>query len=362
MAWLFKRPKSPYWWVGWTSPDGRQHRKSTGCQLHLAADTRRAREIRAKHELDELRHTKSPATSHWDTWVPAFLDRRYRDSPASLARYTTIWRTLRAYLAEIEVHGPGQLTRDHCLDYVPWRRRAGHMNSRTQGRLVSHNTARLELTILSVILSQAVEAGMIPHNPARDLKVRKQPPKKARELTAEDHLIVSREIRRRLRAALQTRDPAAIERADFLRRSWQIASWQGIRLAETVLPLEAFNLAAGTYTRTVKGGRAETTALHPRTARLVERLLRLGRTHTCAAPAMPSLEWFKFFHSLRQSHPQFKLVSHRSLRVTLVSRLLRGGVPADVVGRLVGHRSIHTTAEYRRINPAELTRAWAALK
>ncbi len=113
--------------------------------------------------------------------------------------------------------------------------------------------------------------------------------------------------------------------------------------------------------RNVKGRRTVKSEVNPATAQLVRRLLRLGQTETYVRPGNPSLRWFKFFESLRHAHPELKFVSHRSLRVTFISRLLRAGVPTDTVANLVGHRSILTTQAYRRINQVEVTQAWSAL-
>lgn len=68
MAFLYKRQRSPYWWVRWVTPEGDKKQVSTGFRHGVPADTRKARELCAKKALEELAAPKA-GDNTWATWV-----------------------------------------------------------------------------------------------------------------------------------------------------------------------------------------------------------------------------------------------------------------------------------------------------
>lgn len=361
MAYLYRRPKSPFWWIGYKTLDGTR-REATPFRTELQADTRRAKQLRAERELTEMKLVATQPAHHWSAWVTPFLKSRYSHSPRTRDRMLGTWKTLAVFLAELELPTPAHVRREHCLRYVDWRKEAGHMNAQLRkGRAVAHNTVLLELRCFNVVLTEAVHRGMIEASPCWRLGLKREPAKEARELTAESEQIIRDELARLLRASRHDRGGDAWLKADFLRVSWKIAMAQGIRVNETWLPLTAFNFDELLIYRTVKGRRNEETELNPALVPFLRRLQRAGRTHTFARPANPPLVWFKFFEHLRLRHPELKLVSHRSCRVTFISRLERAGIQRDVVAKMVAHSSTITTRVYRRVKRLEVAKVWAAL-
>lgn len=353
MAFLYKRPRSPFWWVRWVTVEGEKKQESTGFRHGIPAETRKAREVCARKELQEV-STPKAGDSSWATWVPAFLEARYSNAPATKARMVGGWSTVSMYLAQVGVHTPAGLKREHCLGFIPWRRTTGHMNKKGgMGKPVSHNTALLELRVLSVVMTEAVHRGIVQHSPTWKLGVRKNPPKEKGELTEHHVRVLREEI-----ARVKEEDPKL---GHFFNVSFEIAMAQGWRLHETYLDLEQVNLESLTVYRVQKGGRSIASPLNPALIPLFNRLRAERRIHTYEQPKIPSLEWFKLFHRIREKDPSFARVSFHSTRVTVVSKLLNAGVGQPSVMKMVGHASATINRLYHRLPSAEAAQIFRVL-
>jgi site-specific recombinase XerD len=264
------------------------------------------------------------------------------------------WSTISMYLEEVGIRTPHALKREHCLGYIAWRRGAGHMNKKGgKGKPVSHNTALLELRVLSVIMTEAVHRGIVAHSPTWRLGIKKNPPKEKQELT-EYHVQVIREEILRVKES----DP---ELGHYFDTSFEIAMAQGWRLHETHLDLQQVNLESMTVYRVQKGGRTIASPLNPSLVPLFERLRAERRTHTYQQPKLPSLEWFKLFDRLRERDRSFERVSFHSTRVTVVSRLLNAGVGQPAVMKMVGHASATINRLYHRLPASEAAQIFRVL-
>ena len=353
MAFLYKRSRSPYWWVRWVSAHGEKKQESTGFRHGIPAETRKAREVCAKKELLEVSAPRC-GDSSWSTWVPAFLDAKYSNAPATKTRMVGGWSTVAMYLKEVGVHTPAALKREHCLGFIPWRRSAGHMNRKGGlGKPVSHNTALLELRVLSVVMTEAVHRGIVQSSPTWKLGVRKNPPKEKGELTEHHVQVIREEI-----ARVKENDPTL---GHFFDVSFEIAMAQGWRLHETYLDLEQVNLESLTVYRVQKGGRSIASPLNPALVPLFKQLRSERRLHTYEQPKIPSLEWFKLFHRLREKDPSFARVSFHSTRVTVVSKLLNAGVGQPSVMKMVGHASATINRLYHRLPSSEAAQIFRVL-
>ena len=234
MAYLFERPRSPFWWVGWNLPDGDRAQESTNCKVGSVADKRRAELVKAQKEvLEKAGPAKGIVT--WAEWVPAFLQQKYAASPKTLNRMCGAWRTLTVWLESIGVHGATKLRREHCLAYTPWRQKSGHMNARGRaGKITSHNTALLELKILGIIMNEAVLRHYIELSPTWKLGLKKIPPAIKQEIGPEHRAMILEEIEK-----VRMDDPV---KGHFLSVSFEIASAQGWRLHETYIDLGTVDL------------------------------------------------------------------------------------------------------------------------
>jgi hypothetical protein len=85
MASLYKRSRSPFWWIKWRDERGKTQRESLGLRIGIGSETKRAREIRAERTLEEARAATSISRrgdkQDLVVWVPEWFRVRYSNSP-----------------------------------------------------------------------------------------------------------------------------------------------------------------------------------------------------------------------------------------------------------------------------------------
>jgi asparagine synthetase B (glutamine-hydrolysing) len=88
MAYLYRKARSPFWYVVYFDADRKEVHRSTGLRADNPNDTAKAKALRA--ELEAKEHHRVPVVNSegWDTWVPKYLE-RHCESPLTLERYTT---------------------------------------------------------------------------------------------------------------------------------------------------------------------------------------------------------------------------------------------------------------------------------
>ncbi len=356
MASLFKRNGSPYWWIKCRdcqpeSPTvGQVIRYSTGYKIGVGPDTRSAKQLQAEKTLAESRFSVCSPKESWGVWVPDYLT-VYCKSPATLERYRTIWRNLSCFLTEKGIHLPRQLSRARCLEYMDWRSHPDRKNGKYRA---VHNTAHLELKILSLIMREAVRRNFAPFNTVAELGVKRQRPKEKPEFTDSDLDMIWQAI---------LKEPA--ETQLFFRNSFLIARYQGCRLNETHLdPRADVDIAedgtSGIIRFRIKGGREHTTALHPELIPLFQELKKTRATETYAKPHNPSRKWFDFMkrNGIRKKIPG---ACFHSFRVSAVTRLARANVPESKTMRFIGHASLTVHRIYQRLRVEDLSECVKAL-
>ncbi len=326
MSYLYRKQRSPFWYVQFVDGDGRKHDKSTGLRVDNPNDTSKARALRA--ELEAREHHRAPVvnSASWDSWVPQFLERHCK-SEKTLERYEDAWKWLALWMQHRRIHSPRQLTYKLGIEYLDWRTT---FKKRT-GKTVVRNTAIFELKTLSLILGEAVRLGHADANPLVNLKLHKDKPAQKPELT-DDEIIV---IRKALKA-----EP------DWMRIAFEIGLNTGCRLRETRIPCACLNLKENKITfPNPKGGedRAFSIPMPSALRPLFERLKRERKQFTLEFPFQPSRRWQQFFIKLKKTHLCF-----HCLRVTYVNRLRRAGVPREAAMRLVNHSSELMHQVYQR--------------
>jgi site-specific recombinase XerD len=355
MASLYKRHGSPHWWLKWRNPLTRKiERFSTDLNNSDAAHFRQAVHRRNQYTLKESAAQLADRQHPFLQWVIPFLNVTHANSPRTLQRYLTTWKTLQTYLESVNVSSPSQVRRDTCLAYVTWRKGVPHLNGK---KPVSMNTIILELKVFSKILFEAVAREWIAFNPCMKLKLKRDPHAVKGELTDAQVRIIQKAIRAKLRAARTTEQKAV---AEFFHNSFEIARLQGIRLSETLISMADVDLKSGTAIVNAKGNAGALITLNPALYPFFQKLKRDGRKFTYQKPDNPALLWWKFFHQLRAGDPSFRNISFHSARVTVVSRLERAGAPENVVMRIVLHSSTTVHRVYRRVKPSEINPYWPA--
>lgn len=329
MAYLYRKNRSPYWYIQYFDSDKIKHDKSTGLRADDPNDTAKAKVLRA--ELEAAEHRKIPLVNSaaWDVWVPKFFD-RHCQTEATLERYRDAWKWLSMWLQHKRIHSPRQLTYRQAVEYVDWRITFKKRTGKTVGR----NTAILEVKLLSLIMGEAVRLSHAEANPLASLKIRRDKVAKKPELTDQEVI--------EIREALQV-EP------EWMRTSFEISLNTGCRLRETQIPVSCIDFRESKITfPSPKGGEDRAFSIPMPTALKgpLKELANQGRQYTLDFPFQPSRRWQQFFIKVKKEHLCF-----HCLRVTYVNRLRRAGVPREAAMRLVNHASemIHNIYQRERV-------------
>src|SRR5271170_1857024 len=96
MAYLYRKTRSPFWYVVYFDADKKEVHRSTGLRADNPNDTAKAKALRA--ELEAKEHHRVPVVNSqgWDTRVPKYLE-RHCETERTLERYTTNWKWLRHF-------------------------------------------------------------------------------------------------------------------------------------------------------------------------------------------------------------------------------------------------------------------------
>jgi hypothetical protein len=252
-ACVYRRQDSPYWWIKYWSPERLAwHRKSTehrrddpqGYKMALAV----ARDLSAEGRMAR----QVAPTSRWPSWVPDWLKMKHHDCARTLECELGRWHWLDAFLTERKIHGPQGMNYLLGLDYMAWRT---SQTKRASKKHPAHNTALMELRLLSRVLQEAVHRGFIYANPLARINIKKHRPAEKPELTDAEIAII--------RATLVKLEGHLPFRDRWMTICFEIALHQGCRVSETSVPLSDINENAGRITFHAKRHKVFTTLLHP---------------------------------------------------------------------------------------------------
>jgi integrase len=324
-AWLYKRDRSPFWWIEYVDVTGRRRQESTKFRYDVASESRKAHDLR--RELAAREKAGFDRGEIWEAWVPRFLEQRYSDP--TLSRYKNSWNNVASYLYHRGVSIPRQLTRIHVREFVDWRQ---ERHSELGLYEVCKNTALHEVKVLRILMGEAVACGFAPANPCLRLDIKKDPSPRKPRITEAEH--------QKILAALK-------HEPEWMQISYAIAWEQGCRFSETCLPLSDVDLRRGVIHFRTKGHKADRAEfpLSPNLRPLFQRLIRSGRKMTFEMPPMPGKVWWRFFKRIRMPHLCFHCT-----RVTFITRCYETGIPRDSVMRLVGHSSTAAHEIYPRLS------------
>lgn len=317
MAYLYRKDRSPFWYVVYFDTDKIERHRSTGLRADSPNDTAKAKALRAELEAKEHHHPPTVHSEGWDTWVPKYLE-RHCQSPLTLERYLDAWKWLALWLQTHRLHTPRAITYSKALEYIDWRTAYKKKSGKTTGR----NTAIMELKLFGMIMGEAVRLGHAEANPLVSIKLRRDKAAKKPELT-DDEIV---EIHEALKA-----EP------EWMQHSFDIALHTGCRLRETRIPMNCIDFIENKITfHSPKGGeeRAFSVPMPSALRSLFEKCRKSKKKSTLEFPFQPSRRWQQFFIKIKKPHLCF-----HCLRVTYVNRLRRAGVPREAAMRLVNHAS-----------------------
>jgi integrase len=329
MASLYKRDRSPFYWVEHIDAEGERRQQSTKLRYGVPSEARKAQTLCSELTGRELARSQIESRGEtWAAWVPRFLAQRYDAASGTLRRAETAWRNIEAFLRAQQVTVPRQLSRQQVRDYIEWRQTA-HPDQGT--RKAAKNTAILELKFLSAMMDEAVESGFANANPCVKLGIKRAKAKLKPKITPTEHKTILR--------ALKTKP-------EWMRVSYEIAWEQGCRFSETCLPLSEVDLKRGTIGLRTKGHKESIAEvpLSPRLRPMLERMKRARRKMTFEMPQQPSQIWWRFFQEIDMPHLCFHCT-----RVTFISRCHEAGIPQSDVMRLVLHASETVHRIYPRV-------------
>ena len=181
MAYLYRKNRSPFWYIQHVDSDRKKHDKSTGFRADDPNDTVKAKILRAELETKEYQRVPVVNGAAWDTWVPKFLA-RHCETRETFVRYEDAWKWIALWLQRQRIHAPRQITYRLGVEYVDWRT---HFKKRT-GKTVRRNTAILELKLLSLVMGEAVRMGHADANPIVSIKIHREKSPKKPELTDQE--------------------------------------------------------------------------------------------------------------------------------------------------------------------------------
>lgn len=334
MASLYRDPNSPFWFLKFKNSAGKWRAKSLRPLRHgLPVDTRKAKAIRDQHSLEE--HSRSPQRDSWATWVPAYLATRYTEPRRAL----NAWQRLAQYFEANRITAPQDLTYRACVDYLPWRKGGG------AGRKAAHNTALLELKYLAIVCDEAVRRDIITKNPARKLGIMRERGREKPELTDDDIA--------KIRAALR-------KKPEWMSHAFEIAIHQGCRLSETAVYRSDVDLERGELRfRKTKGEKPFSVPVNPLLNPLLGKLLggASDSPRIFELPPNAARDFHRFFKKLGIAG-----VTFHSTRVTVASRLARGGYSITKAMRLLNHGSELVHRQYQRLQPQDVADAYDVLQ
>lgn len=334
MASIYRKKKSPFWFIQFKDENGTRRNKSTPYRTDNPGDTVKARALRASMETKELTRSGGALDEGgWENWVEKFLE-RHCESPLTFERYKDAWKWLAYWLQAKRYASPRAITYRNALEYIDWRT----TYKKKTGKTVSKNTAIFELKTFAMIMGEAVRLGHADANPLASLKLKRDKPAKKPELTDKEITAIQKRLK---------------DEPEWMQVAFDIALHTGCRLRETRIARECVDLVENKITFAApKGGEDRAfsipmpTALRP----LFERLFgdkKNKRKFTLEFPFQPSRRWQQFFIVIKKPHLTF-----HCLRVTYVNRLRRAGVPREAAMRLVNHSSelIHQIYQRERVD------------
>jgi len=185
MAYLYRKNRSPFWYIQYIDADKIKHDKSTGLRADDPNDTAKAKAMRAELEANEHRKIPLVNGAAWDHWVLKFFE-RHCPTKATLDHYEDAWKWVALWLQHNRIHSPRQLTYRLAIEYLDWRTT---FKKRT-GKIVGRNTAILELKLLSLVMGEAVRLGHADANPLVSLKLKRDKAKQKPEMTDDEIITI----------------------------------------------------------------------------------------------------------------------------------------------------------------------------
>ena len=346
MASIYKRGK--IWWVKWKNYDtGEVVRESLGLRVGFGQDDAKARRLESKYTSRESVDKKSfegvSATkvgdTEWGKWVHVFIKVRYQNLQ-TVEKYRVALLSLLYWCQKVGIDVPRKLTREHATEYLVWRTSSKKVDKSDKnypygapkwGKAV-RNTALQEISIMGMLLTEAVDRKYIEYNPWLRLGFRKAAVRQKPEITEAEERV----IREKLRSA-----------PEWMRVSFNIAMAQGCRLSETRLNLaEQVDMVKERITFKAKRSKVYTVKMNPDLVPMFRSMVKDGREFTMSerCVGVMSCRWRRLFNECG-----FKHISFHCTRVTAITRAHRAGVSRTLAMTFFNHATDSVHQIYTRL-------------
>ena len=332
MASLYRRAGSPFWWIK-KNVNGKIVRESLGLRPNDPKENKQARAICAGQTSKELGSSASTKAQQWDHWVTKFID-SHCSNELTRVGYKNSWEWLRAYLDDVGVKYPRELTYDHAYRFIAWR----------EATDVQRSTALRDIKVLRVLMRHAVRTGMATSNPCDRLGIERPVAKMKAELSDEQI--------RAIYDHLATQDP-------WMSLAFAICVETGCRISEANIETLQIDRKRKTLTfPNPKGGRkrAFTTFLSAQLEVIIAEAVKKHPRKTLVPPKTASQLFSKVFRRLKIKG------SIHCTRVTFISRLARSGVHERVARLAVNHASEAVHRAYQRLGVEDVRQIEGVLK
>jgi hypothetical protein len=339
MAFLRKKPRSPYWFLRARDPEtGELREESTKLRHDNFEQTRTARRQAEKATHEEARFATADGprdAAHFSHWVATYIASHYQRG-ASLRRYQVAWANLCVFLTEHNLRHPRQIRYEHAAEYVAWRLKLG----------ISRNTARLEVKFFAFIMAEAIRREYCERNAIALARVPRAPVVPRPDLDADDLA--------RARAIF-------VNRPKWMRTVFEIQAHLGCRFSETSIPFAHIDFARGIIHLTdSKRPDDDPRKLYavPLPESLRPYLLALkesGAERTVHVLSGDDNRCFNIYLKAATG-----ATSH-SLRVAFISRCHRAGLSEMQAMRLVNHSSQLVHRIYSRLSVEDMRSAMEKL-
>jgi site-specific recombinase XerD len=325
------KPNSPFHYLEYRDLDtGKWRRKSLKLRRDSPAESRRAQRIAEEHSRKEAQ-VGNMASGNFAAWVPTFLQDNYLN-PRSLARYTTAWSKVWAFLKNKGLHHPRQFRWEHVLEYIRERKKQG----------VQRNTAVLEIKAFGTIMREAVRRDYCERNTVADGKIPKDPAKKKPHLTVKQLDLI--------RKHLETRPK-------WMLTVFEIQSHLGCRFNECSFSKANVDFKKKLISMTDSKRKPDDDRRNyfVPLSRTLERYLRqLFKTQDFTVKPLSGDDNTRFNKELASV---CKGASSHSLRISFVTRCHEAGLPMQMAMGLVNHSSEIIHRIYTRLSISELVKA-----
>jgi len=330
MASIKKKKRSPYWWIQYRDLDtGEWTEDNTKLRWDSPEDTRKAQKLAAKKKTEEDQ-VKARIGGDFFSWVPNYIDRHY-ENERTRKRARIYWSHVSTWLLENKLRHPRHIKYRHANDYMGWR--LEHLKS--NGKKLSHNTARGELKFFSSVITEAQRMEFCDSNPISLARIHKEAPAEKREISTAEMKKIQRDLK---------------FKPTWMGVVFQIQINIGCRFSEARIPKSRVDLNAKQPTVTIEDSKRKPTD---------RRKLYTVPIQKEFADYLKSITWVDGYTvpDLTYSNQSYNAfltktcsVTSHCCRVTFITRCHRYGVPESTAMELVNHSQSLVHSVYRKLN------------